>query len=100
MDRFISTDSDIVIKKSFQNQIEDKASVRDLLKKIFNGKGQKIPDLEFDPRELKIGTFIELEHTGMPEIAKRIAKDHLAERKDYYKFSLFADERREAIRNL
>ena len=44
----------------------------------------KLPDSEFDPEQLKIGTEHEKEHTDDPEVAKAIAKDHLAEHPDYY----------------
>ena len=37
-----------------------------------------------DPKELKMGMGIEMEHTTNKEIAKRISLDHLSEIKDYY----------------
>ena len=37
-----------------------------------------------NPKELAMGTEIEKEHTDNPEIAKKIAQDHLAELPDYY----------------
>jgi len=37
-----------------------------------------------DQDQLKTGIKIEMEHTNNPDIAKRIAVDHLAEIKDYY----------------
>lgn len=42
------------------------------------------PDENFDSKELKIGIKIEKEHTDSGEIAKRIAKAHLAEFPHYY----------------
>jgi len=45
-------------------------------------KGLKEEDC--DPKELKMGIKVEYEHTSNPEIAKRIALDHLAECPDYY----------------
>jgi hypothetical protein len=42
------------------------------------------PDSMFDPKQLAIGQKIEMEHTSDPSIAKKIAKAHLAEFKDYY----------------
>ena len=39
----------------------------------------------FDPKQLKAGTKVEMEHTGDSNKAKKIAMDHLAEDKDYYK---------------
>jgi len=38
----------------------------------------------YDDNELSLGIDIEKEHTSSPVIAERIAKDHLAEIKDYY----------------
>jgi hypothetical protein len=48
------------------------------------GKHNDVPDDKFDLKELKNGIDIEKEHTNNPEIAKRIAKDHLSEIPDYY----------------
>jgi len=48
------------------------------------GKHNHIPDSDFDPRELKMGIKVEKEHTDSDEIAKAIAKDHLAECATYY----------------
>lgn len=39
---------------------------------------------EYDPEELQKGIKIEMEHTSNSFIATKIAKDHLAEMKDYY----------------
>ena len=44
----------------------------------------KLPDSEFDPAQLANGTKEEMEHTKDPEVAKAIAKDHLAEYPNYY----------------
>lgn len=48
------------------------------------GKADQMKDKEFSKKELKKGTKHELEHVKNKTIAKEIAKDHLAERKDYY----------------
>ena len=48
------------------------------------GKHNHVPDSDFDPRELKMGIEVEKEHTDSEEIAKAIAKDHLAECSTYY----------------
>jgi len=37
-----------------------------------------------DPEQLALGSKIEREHTDDPELAKKIALDHLAEIPDYY----------------
>ena len=39
---------------------------------------------EFDPKELKMGAEVELEHTDDKEEAKKITMDHLREIPDYY----------------
>jgi len=39
---------------------------------------------EYDPKELSMGIKVEMEHTTSPLIAEKIAKDHLAELRDYY----------------
>jgi len=45
-------------------------------------KGLKKADV--DAGELKMGIDVEMEHTTSPEMAERIALDHLAEIDDYY----------------
>lgn len=50
---------------------------------IIIGKSTK-PDSYFNREQLRIGTKVELEHTNSPDIAKRIAKDHLEESPRYY----------------
>ena len=43
-----------------------------------------ITENDVNPKELLMGIEIEHEHTNNPELAKRIALDHLAEIPDYY----------------
>jgi len=45
---------------------------------------KKFTEKDADPKELKLGIKIELEHTNKKEIAKEIALDHLSEIPDYY----------------
>jgi len=47
--------------------------------KIVGGLGDNRPDSDFDPKELKKGIKVEMEHTNNPAIAKEIAKDHETE---------------------
>lgn len=47
-------------------------------------KKEKFTEKDADPKELKMGIKVEMEHTKNKAIAKRIALDHLAEIKDYY----------------
>jgi len=48
------------------------------------GKHNDVPDEKFDSKQLKLGIDVEKEHTDDPDVAKSIAKDHLAEIPDYY----------------
>jgi hypothetical protein len=48
------------------------------------GKHNHIPDEKFDAEQLRMGIEVEYEHTDNREIAKAIAKDHLAECDTYY----------------
>ena len=38
----------------------------------------------YDPKELKMGIKVEMEHTVNEKISEKIARDHLAEIPDYY----------------
>jgi len=38
----------------------------------------------YNPKEVKIGIKVEMEHTKSPKVAERIAKDHLREHPKYY----------------
>lgn len=46
--------------------------------------GTKVPDAEFDAKQLQRGIEVEMEHTDDKDVAKAIAKDHLLEFPDYY----------------
>jgi hypothetical protein len=41
-------------------------------------------DIEVDPSQLEMGIKVEMEHTTMPIISRKIAIDHLVEIPDYY----------------
>ena len=49
-------------------------------------RGRYLPDWKFNKRELAKGIKVEYEHTKRRSEAKKIAKDHLAESKCYYKY--------------
>jgi hypothetical protein len=55
----------------------------ELLEEIKLKHGEE-PDENFDPRDLKVGIRIEMEHTSDPNVAKQIAKAHLSEFPHYY----------------
>lgn len=52
--------------------------------KLPGGLADNIPDSEFDSKQLEKGIEIEMEHVKDKELAKEIAKDHLAEIPNYY----------------
>ncbi len=52
--------------------------------KIKGGLADKRKPSDFDPKELKMGIEIEMEHTDDEKLAKEIAMDHLVEIPDYY----------------
>jgi hypothetical protein len=45
-----------------------------------------LPDSLFDSKQLAAGVNVELEHTDDKSLAKQIAKSHLVESGDYYKY--------------
>lgn len=48
------------------------------------GLADNKPDSDFDPKALKEGIKVEMEHTSDPDIAKEISKDHITENPGYY----------------
>lgn len=50
---------------------------------------------DFDPEQLAKGIEVEMEHTDNPEIAKKIALDHLVEHPYYYDYLEEMEERME-----
>jgi hypothetical protein len=50
------------------------------------GRHKDVSDEQFDAEQLNLGIEVEKEHTDDAEIAKEIAKDHLAECPKYYTF--------------
>lgn len=65
-----------------------KKKVKDWIKKhkdmIPGGEADKKKPSDFDPKQLKIGTNHEMEHTNDPKKAREIAMDHLVEDPKYY----------------
>jgi len=57
-----------VMQKYFESSISQKAG----------------DDTTVDPEQLRIGIKVEMEHTDDPQIAEKIARDHLMEISDYY----------------
>jgi Protein of unknown function (DUF5661) len=52
--------------------------------RIPGGLADKKKPSDFDPRALRQGVKVEMEHTSDPEVASEIARDHLVEDKKYY----------------
>ena len=42
------------------------------------------PDSKFNRKQLRMGVKVEMEHTYCPKVAKKIAKAHLFEKRNYY----------------
>jgi hypothetical protein len=70
------------------NSMDRQALLRRVTKKLKEklpgGRGDGLPDSDFDADQLAKGIDIEMEHTNDPDIAKEIAKDHLIETQKYY----------------
>ena len=60
----------------------------------------KKTESDFDDKQLKIGTLVEMEHTNDPEIAKQIAMDHLTEFPTYYRALAVMEGRLKKIQNM
>jgi len=71
----------------------DRLFARDYIR---GGKGDMLPDRMFKKKQLAKGVKHEREHTMDPEIAKEIAKDHLAENPDYYTMLERAEKKADA----
>ena len=73
-------------KKQFYKSTPSEAdgNAKTSSEKLIGGKADKISKKLFPKKELKKGIKHELEHTSDKGVAAEIAKDHLAERNDYY----------------
>lgn len=76
------------VKKAYIEGFLKRASEYGLLKEaeelLEGGMADGMSDSEFPEKELSKGVKHELEHVNNQRMAKEIAKDHLAERTDYY----------------
>lgn len=79
---------DSVIHKWAENKMYEVDDVEEAIYKIATTaasfKHGKDADSKFNPEQLKMGIETEKEHTDCEEVAKEIAKAHLAEIPDYY----------------
>jgi len=64
---------------------------RNIIDKIPGGKADKKSPSDFDPKQLKVGIEVEMEHVDSRDAAREIAMDHLAEDPNYYKKLYKAD---------
>jgi hypothetical protein len=55
------------------------AQIQGRKEKLIGGLGDYRPDSDFDPKQLKMGLKVEMEHTNDPKVAKEIVHDHLSE---------------------
>ena len=83
-----ATDDDVhnfaATSKINTHQLEE--VVYELLGSFF-GHGRSIEFNEgYDPKQLKMGIKVEMEHTNCELIAEKIAEDHLAEIDTYYSY--------------
>jgi hypothetical protein len=51
---------------------------------LAGGNADGMNNSSFPPSQIEMGRKVEMEHTGNPQVAEEIARDHLAEFKDYY----------------
>jgi len=66
-----------------------------------HGESKNQPDSKYNPKQLKMGTEVEYEHTPSTEAAKEIAKDHLEEFPDYYnRLKKMEDEAEKELKEL
>jgi hypothetical protein len=73
-----------------EDQIDDDSPKSILTSPLSNTKG------EYDPDQLRMGIEIEKEHTNDPEVAEKIAKDHLDEIPDYYTYLIEMEKKAKA----
>jgi hypothetical protein len=99
-DRVFADVSDVVMRLNQKGQ-QTSVNIDDLCKTLADngitlikkasddiipgGLAEGKPDTDFDTNALMEGTAVEMEHSGNPEQAKEIAKDHLIEDPEYYK---------------
>lgn len=78
---------DGVDKPVHQSEIKDMKppEIKKREDKIPGGLADKKSEKDFNPKSLKQGTKVELEHTSDKSIAQEIAMDHLTEDSKYYK---------------
>lgn len=62
------------------------------------GRADRYSPRDFDAKQLRDGTNVEMEHTNDRRIAREIAMDHLREDPDYYKALAKMEDRLEQRR--
>jgi hypothetical protein len=98
MERFkqlVKAKKKLVKISSFLDEFEKIA-----LENIKGGKADGKPVSEYDPKQIKAGIKVEMEHTNNPAISKEIVRDHLEEFPDYYtRLKKMEDEAKEKKAN-
>jgi hypothetical protein len=81
----LATDVEILRTKLLRKEGSFRADcVKGLGEMIPGGRASGRRPSEFDPRQVRAGVKIEMEHTSDPRIAREIAMDHLTEDPRYY----------------
>jgi len=83
MDKFLNSKANAGVKPGATVTTAKSEFAKDLMP---GGKGDNLPDSDFDPKDLKTGQDKEESEHGLdPKRAKEVAKDHLVEKPDTYK---------------
>jgi len=67
-----------------KTSIQDSSNMYEQAKEQNRQRVEDYPDTHFDKDELEKGIKREMEHTNDPNVAKKIAKEHLLEYTNYY----------------
>jgi hypothetical protein len=78
----LALDPEEAIKLATDKGWQPKLTAIEAMVGLADKKG--ITEEDVDPEQLKMGIKVEMEHTDDPNMAKKIALDHLAEIPDYY----------------
>lgn len=70
--------------RDMEDQFPTRAGLRVQADRLPGGRGDDLPDQDFDPDALARGVEDEQEHTNDPALAREIAKDHLVQDPHYY----------------
>lgn len=78
-------------QKQWQGEKEESGKPEDSEEEKKEDVKEELPEIAADS-DLEVGVEIEMEHTDVPEEAEKIAKDHIKEFEDYYKWLPFMED--------